>query len=208
MTAHVPDRIGVRATEDHVEVVGLSKEDVEYAISLFQAVAQEQTEARSALASHVNQAMLHEGIELIPAASQRQVQRSAALKKRLIEDQGFETYASLAEIRDTRESSVRTWVSRLRRRSDLFTVEFQGHTLIPKLQLTDSGDVNPVVAELVRPLAGAGLDSWSLWAWLTNPTGLLSGEIPAEVAVGNITRATKAANRYAAELRQAQANVA
>lgn len=207
MTAHEPEPIMVRGTHDHVEVIGLSKEDVKYAISLAQAVSHERTQARAALAAHVSQAMLKENIPLISAASQRQIQRSATLRQQLIQEQGAETYATLAELRDSQESSVRTWVSRMRKRDELFTVEFQGHTLIPTVQLTSSGNVNPLITELVRPLISAGLDSWSLWAWLTNPTGLLSGAIPAKVVNTNIKRASKAAVRYSDELRQAQDNL-
>lgn len=47
MTPSTPDRIEVRATTDHVEVFGLSVEDVQSAIQLYQAVADSKLNARS-----------------------------------------------------------------------------------------------------------------------------------------------------------------
>lgn len=198
-----PDPVTVRAGDDHVEVTGLSEQDVEYAISLYQAVPAEQLRARDSLAAHVNQAMLEKRIPLIPAGSQRQVQRNAELRQELLETHGAETYASLAELRGMQESSVRTWVARARHADTLFTVELAGRTLIPRVQLSDSGDLRPVITELTRPLLRVGLDGWSLWAWLVAPTGRLSGGLPAEVATTNMDRAHRAVLRYAAELGQA-----
>lgn len=202
MSAFLPERVSVHSTDGHVEVSGLDQQEVEFAISLYRAVSTEQVGARAALASHVNRAMLEEGIPLVPAASQKQVQRSAELRRRLLEEHGAESYATLAQLRGSRESSARTWVSRARGAGGLLTVELQGRTLIPTVQLTDSGEARPQILEILRPLLRSGADGWSLWAWLTSPTGLLSGEIPAEVAEANTHRAYRAAERYATELRQ------
>lgn len=121
---------------------------------------------------------------------------------------GYETHESLAQFRNAPPSSVRTWVSRLRQNNELFTVKLNGKTLIPSVQLTAAGELRPEVAGLVRPLSEAGLDGWSLWAWLCNPTGLLSDAVPAELAHTDPRRAQKAAERYAAEIRLAQSNIA
>lgn len=193
MSQQAPDSITVRNQSDYVEVRGLNEQDVKNAISLYQAVPGERVKARSALAAYVNQAMIEADIPLISHASQRQLQRSTDLRKRLLQEHGTETYASLAELRAAQQSSIRTWVSRERRRNELFTVSFKAQTLIPSVQLTETGEVDPLIAEIVRPLLEAGLESWSLWAWLTSPSGLLSGEVPADVAATNIKRAHKAA---------------
>lgn len=208
MTTHIPEGVSVQASGDHVEVVGLDKEAVEYALSLAEAVAREQIQARDALSTRVNQVMIDAGVPLVSQATQRQIQRSADLRKRLLDDERGETYASLAERRGGKESSARTWVSRQRKRHELFTVEAQGITVIPTVQLTAEGGVKPAIAPLVRELAEAGLDGWSLWAWLTSPTGLLSGDVPAAVAAHDPARAHRAAKRYAAELRRAQDSAA
>ena len=88
----------------------------------------------------------------------------------------------------------------------MFTVEVQGRTFIPKVQLTGAGSLDPRIAQLVEPLVSAGLDSWGVWSWLTAPEGRLSGDIPAEVARAESARALRAAERYARELRPAQAH--
>lgn len=207
MPTRKSSQINVRSADGHVEVVGLNKEDVEYAICLYQEIGNERLRARTALASYINQAVFASGIELVPAASQRQIQRSASLFKQLIEDQGAETYASLSELRGTQESSVRTWVSRARKQHEMFTVELQGQTLVPQVQLTDTGNINPLIVDLVRPLILAKLDGWSIWSWLTSPSGFLSGDIPALVSRTNAKRANRAAERYAAEIQDARNNV-
>lgn len=200
MSEDKPDRIEVRETADHVEVFGLSAEDVQSAIELYRAVGDSKLQARSTLEDHLNQALLASGTELVSTATQRQVQRTAALRQRLMNDSGYETYESLAHLRDSQVSSVRTWVARARECSDLFTVKVKGMTIIPKTQLTPDGGLNTDVTALVRPLIASGLDEWSIWAWLATSTGLLSGEVPVEVATQEPERAVRAAERYAAEI--------
>lgn len=197
------DEIVVQDAGDHVEVSGLSSQEVAAAIGLFRRVDQKRVSARASVSALVDRAMLDNAIPLVSAASQRQVQRSAELRRHLLEVEGAETYASLAGLRGGRESSARTWVSRPRNSGRIFTVEVQGRTLIPAVQLTATGSESPEILELTRPLQRAGLDGWSLWAWLTSPTGLLSGEVPAQVASTDPGRAHRAAARYAAELHRA-----
>lgn len=204
MRTNPSHEIVVHDADDHVEVSGLSLREVEAAIELFRGVDRKRAAARASLSSLVDRAMLDNAIPLVSAASQRQVQRSAELRRHLLEVEGAETYASLAGLRGGRESSARTWVSRPRTSGRIFTVEVQGRTLIPKVQLTATGRERPEILELALPLQQAGLDGWSLWAWLTSPTGLLSGEIPADVVRTDLGRAHRAAIRYAAELRRAR----
>jgi len=200
MTVQFPHQVRVEDVSGHVEVMGMSANTVQEAIALYQSVINRRIHARSALANHVNQVILDEGINLVSSASQRQLQRSASLRKELLEGQGAESYATLAQLRGSQEGSVRTWVSRKRKRNELFTVQVQGQSLIPSVQLTSAGEFEPQIAEILRPLLTAGMDGWEVWVWLANPTGLLSGEVPADVARKNITRAHKTAQRYAAEL--------
>lgn len=203
MPTNKSNQIIVRSVDGHVEVVGLSKEDVEYAIFLYQEVGNERVRARSAMASHVSQRVLGDGIELVSAASKLQIQRNAALRKELAENLGAYTYASLSALRGVQESSVRAWVSQARQQHELFTVALHGQTLIPQVQLTSTGNINPLVTDLVRPLILAKLDGWSIWSWLTSPSGFLSGDIPALVSRTNAKRANRAAERYAAEIQGA-----
>jgi hypothetical protein len=100
------------------------------------------------------------------------------------------------------------WVSRRREKGELFTVELQGRTLIPSVQLTADGGLDAAIAQLSRTLLEAGLGSWELWTWLTSPTGRLSGDVPAQVVRTNARRANAAAARHADELRLARDQVA
>lgn len=202
MTAQVPDRVHVRDTAHHLEVEGLSLEEMRNALTLYKAAIRDQSKARKALYT-ASRAMLEADVPLVAPATQRQVQREAALRDDLLENQGYETYESLAAKRDSLPSSVRTWVSRLREQNELFTVQFKRRRLIPAVQLDETGQLDRSISALVQPLLTAGLDGWSLWAWLCSPTGLLSGDVPADVSTSNPKRALKAANRAASEIRRA-----
>ncbi|GAA2043699.1 hypothetical protein GCM10009720_25700 [Yaniella flava] len=194
MTADVPERYEIHEKADHLEVVGLSHDEMQEALKLYRTAQEKRLTARDSL----HALMLEADLPLVSDATQRQAQRNLALREELLTTQGFQTYESLADRRDTLESSVRTWVSRLREKGSLFTVKHRGTTLIPSVQLLDSGQLNTAVAELIRPLRASGIDGWALWAWLCNPTGLLSGDVPAEVAATNPKRALRAAERSAA----------
>lgn len=218
MTAHVPDSanrsdkvfdgIEVQRVKNHVEVTGVSEVEVREALRLRRKVIEIRTDARRTLEDYLNQTMLQSDENLISSSTQRQVKRTTALRQSLLADHGAETYDSLAELRDAETSSVRAWVARARDRGDLFTIKVKGRILIPRVQLDDRGDLDVNVISLVQPLLQAGLDGWSLWAWLTSPTGRLSGGIPAEVVTRNPARAQKAADLYAADLEQARGDAA
>lgn len=207
MSAQVPERVEVTEEAGHVEVTGISKDRVQQALRLLQAAEDVRITARGDLAASINKAMLKVKMPVVPEATLRQIQRSAALNEELLE-LGYQTHESLAQIKQAQQSSVRTWVSRLRMNHELFTVKLGGKILIPSVQLTEAGELRPEVADLVRPLSKAGLDGWALWAWLVKPTGLLSGQVPAELAQTNPDRAQRAAARYAADIRLAEPNVA
>lgn len=207
MSAQVPERVLVTEESDHVEVTGISKARVQEALQLLDAADNVRLVARGNLLTSMNKLMVKANMPVVPEATQRQIQRSAALNEELL-SLGYETHESLAQKRRTPVSSARTWVSRLRKRNELFTVKLSGKTLIPSVQLTEDGDLRKEVSVLVQPLSKAGLNGWSLWSWLCKPTGLLSGKVPSEVAETNQKRAQKAADRYAAELRLAASNLA
>ena len=207
MTAQVPEWVEITEEFGRIEVTGISVARVQEAFRLLGAVDIMRVEARNNLVSTLNKAMLTANMPVVPAATQRQIQRSAALNEELL-SLGYETHETLAQKRQTSPSSARTWVSRLRNKHKLFTVKLDGQTLVPSVQLDDDGNLREDVSALVQPLSAAGLNGWSLWAWLCKPTGLLSGKVPFEVVTTNPKRAQKAADRYAAEVRLAKSNVA
>lgn len=187
-----------------INVEGLNPADVESALELYRMVVKEQLQERSSLSNRLAHAYLSKTVQLIPEATQRQAHRSVSFRARLLEDEGTETYASLAILRGTSQSTARTWVARHREKLTMFTVEVEGKTLIPKVQLTERGELNKGVAALVTPLMKVGLGGWGLWSWLTAPTGLLSDEVPAVVAESNPERAVIAAERYAEDMQDAK----
>ncbi|MCW2838759.1 MAG: Uncharacterized protein JWR55_242 [Aeromicrobium sp.] len=67
----------------------------------------------------------------------------------------------------------------------------------PTFQFTDTGDLRPELAPHVAALQDAGLPTWTIWAWLTAPAALLSGDIPEQIMVTNPRRAGRAVQRYA-----------
>ncbi|WP_155807464.1 hypothetical protein [Brevibacterium sp. VCM10] len=210
MTAHAfePARYDTQTAQDlewsQINVEGLSPSDVESALELYREIIKEQLHERESLIARLTQAYLSKTVQLIPEATQRQAQRSVSFRARLLEEEGAETYESLAILRGSSQSTTRAWVARHRDKFAMFTLEAEGRTLIPKVQLTDRGMLRKNVAALIKPLAEAELGGWGLWSWLTAPTSLLSDEIPAVVAESSPERARTAAELYAEDLRDAK----
>ena len=63
----------------------------------------------------------------------------------------------------------------------MFTVKHSATFLIPGFQLDDHGEPRAELQPTIAALE-AGVESWSLWRWLTAPTNFLSGGIPEQVA--------------------------
>jgi hypothetical protein len=185
----------------------LSPMDVENALELYRAIIKEQLHVRSSLTRRLAHSYLSKTVPLISEETQRQAQRNVSFRARLLEEEGAETYESLAVLRGRSQSTTRAWVARHRDRLTMFTIEVEGKTLIPKVQLTDRGGLKKNVAALITPLLKAEIGAWGLWSWLTAPTGLLSDEIPAVVAETHPDRALTAAELYAEDLRDAKARI-
>jgi hypothetical protein len=67
-------------------------------------------------------------------------------------------------------------------RGGFLLVPHEGETLIPAFQLDDAGELRPELGAVLEPLLTAGMDPWQVWSWLTQPAGLLGGEVPHEAA--------------------------
>ena len=77
-------------------------------------------------------------------------------------------------------------------------MEVKGKTLVPAIQLFADGQLDELVSEhLVKPLLSTGMEPWSLWSWLTSPTG---GEFPAEAVVIDQKRVLRTVERQVADL--------
>ena len=183
-----------------LDLHGLTHAEAQDVINAYAKHVQLRIQARAELRTTVDRAYVND-LPLISEATQKQAIRTADARVRLIEGEGATTYKTLAELRGTRESGARSWVNRLRRDNLLFTVEVKGKTLIPSVQLSADGQLNELVSEqLVKPLLAAGMEPWSLWSWLTSPTGLLSGEIPADAIATDQERVVRAVERQVADL--------
>jgi hypothetical protein len=136
-------------------------------------------------------------VSLTPTASLNQVRQLATHRNALLATP-FHTYESLGELLDKSESNTRTWVARRREAHEVFTVTYNGRTLIPGLQFDEHGNLRPGLQPMLSALDEGGVREWSLWTWLTRPTSFLSGEIPEQVARTDPARALRAAQRFAA----------
>lgn len=92
------------------------------------------------------------------------------------------TYASLAALRGGSENAARFAVHKAAERHALLVVPHDGGVLVPAFQLTDAGELRTELAAVLEPLLSAGMDPWQVWAWLTQPAGLLGGQVPQEAA--------------------------
>lgn len=164
---------------EQVDFEGLSRHEVQSAIRLYKQRKRLKVSGRNTLRKHIDQDYVADA-QIVSGATQRQAVRSGEIRKRLLESEGAATYETLAEMRSSNEKAARQWVSRQRQEQRLFSVEAQGRVLVPSFQLNDEGDLDKAVSGIiVRPLLNAGVRPWTVWAWSTRPTGLLSGRVPA-----------------------------
>ncbi len=184
--------------DDGVQVAGVTKQEILEALKLRDAAYELQFKWSKKAASKLAQVSVDAQVDLIDPAPVEQARRLANLKQELLATPVY-SYATLAQVRgDTKVSATRTWVSRMRSRHNLFTVNEGGQTLIPAFQLTDDGRPVEELVGLLDLLLAAGVDGWTLWVWLTSTTPLLSGQVPLEVAMEDPERARQAASRFAA----------
>lgn len=132
-----------------------------------------------------------------------QPQRTDDFHTWLCEVEGYETFSSLSTRRDISQEDAKTWVEDQVKAGKLFTVSHLDGVLIPQVLFTERGTINAPVSELAYALRHANIGAWHTWAWLVSPSGLLSGDIPAEVVQKNQARAFTAAQRHIAEVQRA-----
>jgi hypothetical protein len=183
---------------DHVEVRGVSGNDVIEALHLLDAVRDLQANQVHDNRGDLVRALMTSGVSLTPPATLAQARRLASQRDALLATPVL-TYDTLRLVRgDTKESSSRTWFTRRRAERAVFAVTHNGRTLIPAFQLDQFGRPRPELAPMLNVLRSGGIDGWQLWTWLTNPTSLLSGQTPETVARTSPERALLAASRFAA----------
>jgi hypothetical protein len=187
--------VDVAERAGHLEVAGVARRDLERALALLPLVQELQSEAVAGDRDELVRALMRHRVPLRPPASVMQAQRLAAHRDALLATDVF-THESVAALRGDRKiSTTRTWVTRNRSQRKIFTVTHDGRMLLPAFQLTPAGQPRPELAPLLGVLLDAGVDGWELWTWLTSRTGLLSGEVPHELAAHDGARALRAAER-------------
>lgn len=117
-------------------------------------------------------------LDPVPYATVQQARRLAALRTSLLRDGAVST-AAIADARGATPNNVRQWVSRHRKAYRIFTVSFEGETLVPAFLLDEEFQPRPVVQEPIRVLRQAGEDGWALWTWFATPSPWIGGRVPA-----------------------------
>jgi hypothetical protein len=183
-----------------VRVGGASAEDVATAMELLEAARQVQADLSRLRREDLVKVTTVAGIDPTPAVAVAQARRIADLRARLVAREGGYTYASMVQtLGHANEDAARSTVSKLRR-DGLFTVTYDGRTVVPAFQLAAGGrQVRPEVSEVAAALGE--IDPWEAWAWWCSASSLLSGERPVDVVEVSPDRVTRAASRFAARRR-------
>jgi hypothetical protein len=176
----------------------VSSDDLTATLSqLVELIGTLQAERTAEVRDELTQVLMSREVGLIPPATLIQAQRLAAHRNALLATPVF-THETLSQLRgNARPSSTRTWLTRRRDESALFTVNVKGTTVIPAFQFDENGEPRPELQPIVSALQEGGIEGWSLWTWLTKPTSFLSGGVPEDVARTNPERALRAAQRFA-----------
>src|SRR5699024_1082552 len=106
--AHAEGRESSQASAE-----GLSPMDVENALELYRAIIKEQLHERSSLTRRLAHSYLSKTGPLISEETQRQAQRNVSFRARLLEEEGAETYESLAVLRGRSQSRSEEHTSEL-----------------------------------------------------------------------------------------------
>jgi hypothetical protein len=136
-------------------------------------------------------------LDPVPFATLEQARRLSALRTMLLAS-GALSMEALADARGITANNARQWVSRHRKADRIFTVSYEGESLIPAFLLNDVFDPRPEVQEPIRLLHGAGEDGWALWTWFATPSAWVGGYVPAELLVTNPSLVSAAARQRAA----------
>jgi hypothetical protein len=119
-------------------------------------------------------------LDPVPYAMVHQAQRLAALRTSLLRG-GALTTAAIAEARGITPNTARQWISRNRKADRIFTVTYEGETLVPAFLLDNEIEPRPEAREPIRALRAAGEDGWALWTWFATPSAWIGGRVPAEL---------------------------
>lgn len=167
--------------KDRYRVRGVSPDQLKRALALLSEVEDFQGEVADLKRGDLVAAMMLAGETLVPEATVDQARRQADLRQKLLAS-GYHTYDTLSELRgDSSIEVTRTWVSRRRKRNQLFTVEVQGRTLLPGFQFTETGAPRQELSPILSSLSDRGFSGWQTWAWFYAGNTRLDGQIPVQI---------------------------
>ncbi len=192
-----PSAYDIAEREDHLEIRGVSRDELAEALELVEPIRTLRAEYVEPIRDDLLQLLMRQGVNLLPPATVTQVQQLATHRTALLATSVL-THETLSELRGQTASGVRTWLARKREAHGLFTVNYNGRTLIPAFQLDERGEPRAELRAILSVLDEGGVQGWSVWTWLTKPTSFLSGGVPEEIARTDPERVLHAAQRFAA----------
>lgn len=188
-----------RTGPDEYRVPGVSEERLEEALHLLAASDEVRSENATAVRDDLLRVMLRAGLAPTPPASVAQAQRLALHRQQLLAAYRAYDLATLGALRADRSAgATRTWLSRRRQRSELFTVAHDGGVLVPAFQLDDEGHPRSHVGRVLAALAPLEMSGWELWTWFTAASSWLGGAVPAARLGVDADAVVTAATRFAA----------
>lgn len=98
------------------------------------------------------------------------------LRQSLLETGALDAQA-LATGRACTIAAARKFIQRARTRRQIFTVNYHDRIYVPAFLLDDAFDPDPVFADVVAAMVGAGESGWAIWTFLATPSSWLDGDI-------------------------------
>lgn len=123
-----------------------------------------------------------------------QNRRYIELQNRLLRDYKAYTANQLAVLQNNTVDETQAYLDEQESKHTVFTVDNNGVTLYPAFLFNDKGKVRKVIGNLVQVFKGS-FTGWAAWAWFCLPTGLLSGNVPIDIAHTDFKRAFIAVKR-------------
>lgn len=91
-------------------------------------------------------------------------------------------YDRVAALRGATVNATRFAVHKAKAAGELLLVVAGERVLLPDFQFDSAGRVRAELVPVLTPLLTAEMDPWDAWIWLTQPAGLLGGDIPERLA--------------------------
>jgi len=179
----------------HPDAPGRDTETLRRVARLLTEVAEVQADEASARRDSLVRAMLKADIDPIPADTVAQAHRLARQRERLLVSGALDVGALSITRGDSSKSATRTWLARRRKAGELFTVSYEGSTLLPAFQLDSEGNPLPLISRVLSSLRDARLGSWATWTWFCSTSSWLGGLRPLDL-LDQPDRIVNAADRF------------